>query len=335
MTADVDRALLAWPLMVSLITTFGTAGFVLLSAGDRVFDFRTAAASLLTLWRVLAGVIFLASLLVLLNVTADMGSVSWTSAVALVPEVLIETHAGHVFEWFLPIALVCLLSACVPLPQSVRTTALFLLAGALLLLQALLSHAIDKGTFAVTIYFLHEASVGLWTGALLALWMITWYGDPPDIWVEHAARRVSRVALWSVIALVITGTYTAYNGLGLDMYHLLFSAYGRTLVTKVIVFTGVMAIGAYNRYWLVPNVADTATCDALLRNVCVESVILLVAVAGLATLLANTPPAHGMGGHAGHAMMAMISAAPPGALRQWPSWRKAVAAFIRRTLCLG
>ena len=57
--ADLDRALLGWPLVVSLITTFGTAGFVLLSAGERVFDLRAAAASLLTLWRVVAAVVFL------------------------------------------------------------------------------------------------------------------------------------------------------------------------------------------------------------------------------------------------------------------------------------
>jgi putative copper resistance protein D len=260
------------------------------------------------LWRVLAAVIFLASPLVLLNVTADMAGVSWTSAVALVPEVLAETHAGRVFEWVLPIALALLLSAYVPLPQSIRTAMLFLLAGVLLLLQALLSHAIDKGALAVAVYFLHEIAVGLWVGALLALWMVARYGDPPVIWIELAARRVSRVAFWSVIALVITGTYTAYNGLGLDLYRLLFSAYGRTLITKVIVFAGVLAIGAYNRYWLVPKVGDPAARDTLLRNVGVESVILLFAVVGLASLLANTPPAHGIGGHAGHAMMAMITA---------------------------
>jgi putative copper export protein len=184
-TADLDRALLAWPLMVSLITIFGTAGFVLLSAGERVFDLRAAAASLLTLWQVLAAVVFLASPLVLLNVTADMGGVSWTSAVALLPEVLTETHAGRVFEWLLPIAFAFLLSACVPVPQTIRTTALFLLAGVLLLLQAMLSHAIDKGALAVTLYFLHETAVGLWVGALLTLWMVARYGKPPDIWVEH------------------------------------------------------------------------------------------------------------------------------------------------------
>jgi putative copper export protein len=189
---------------------------------------------------------------------------------------------------------------------------LSLLAGVLLLLQALLSHAIDKGAIAVAVYFLHELAVGLWVGALLALSMVTRYGDPSDIWIERAARRVSKLAFWSVIALVISGTYTAYNGLGFDLYRLVFSAYGRTLITKVTVFAAVLAIGAYNRYWLVPRVAEPAARDTLLRNVRIESVILLLAVVGLASLLANTPPAHGMGGHGGHAMMAMMVADPIG-----------------------
>jgi hypothetical protein len=42
------------------------------------------------------------------------------------------------------IALVLLLSVCIPVPPSIRTTMLCLSTGVLLLLQALLSHAIDK-----------------------------------------------------------------------------------------------------------------------------------------------------------------------------------------------
>jgi putative copper resistance protein D len=309
-TPDVYRALLVWPLVLSLVAIFGTASFMLLSAGERVFDFWSAATSMLNLWRVLAAVIFLLSPLVLLNITADMAGVSWASAVGFVPQVLEETHAGRVFEWFLPAALVLLLSACIPLSQSIRTTMLFLLAGVLQLLQALLSHAIDKGILAVAVYFVHELAASLWTGALLALWVVARYGNPPDIWVEHAAQRVSKLALWSVMALVITGTYTAYNGLGFDLYHLLFSAYGRTLIAKVTVFAAVLAIGAYNRYWLVPKVAEHAVRDTLLRNVGIEAVILLLVVVGLASLLANTPPAHGGGGHAGHSMMAMFIGDP-------------------------
>ncbi len=310
MTADLDRALLGWPLVVSLVIIFGTTGFVLLSARERVFDLRAAAASLLTLWRLLTAVTLLVSPLVLLKVTADMAGISWTSAVGFVPQVLAETHAGRVFEWFLPIALMLFLTANIPLPKSVGTAMFFLLTGVLLLLRAMLSHAIDKGSIAVAVYFLHEIAAGLWIGALLALWIVARRGNPPDVWVERAARRVSKLAFWSVIALVITGTYNAYTGLGFDLYHLLFSAYGRTLIAKELVFVGVLAIGAYNRYWLVPNVGDPAARDTLLRNVQVESVILLIAVVGLASLLANTPPAHPMGEHAGRMMLAMVSADP-------------------------
>ncbi len=306
MTADVDRTLLAWPLIASLIAVFGTSGFLVVSADER-FD-QPVAAALVRSWRVFALVVFPASILVLVNITADMASVSWASAAALVPQVLTETHAGHVFEWFLPIALVFLLSAWIPLPQFARILALFLLAGVLLFLTVLLSHAIDKGALAIAIYFLHDIAVGFWVGALLAFWIVMEYGNPSHVWISHAARRVSAVAFWSVIALVVTGLYTAYTSIGLDVYHLLFSAYGRTLLGKVIVVLGVLTIGAYNRYWLVAEVDDPATRVALVRNVGVESVILLLVVIGLATLLANTPPVHGMPGHAGHAMMAMVIA---------------------------
>jgi len=61
--------------------------------------------------------------------------------------------------------------------------------GALLFLRALLSHAIDKGVFAVTVYFLREVA-GLWVGALLVLWIVARRGNAPDVWIEDAARRV-------------------------------------------------------------------------------------------------------------------------------------------------
>ena len=80
MTADVDRAVLVWPLVASLVVTFGTTGFVLLSARERVCDLQAVAASLVTPWRLLAAVIFLVSPLVLLNVTDGPSAVLWVSA---------------------------------------------------------------------------------------------------------------------------------------------------------------------------------------------------------------------------------------------------------------
>ncbi len=297
MTADVERALLVWPIVASLVATFGTAAFVFLVAREGFFDLPAIAAPLLNWWRFFATVIFLLSPLLLLSVTADMASVSWTSAVDLVPQVLKGTHAGRVFEWFLPMALLLFLSVHLALQQSSRTVMMLLFSAALLLLLALLSHAIDKGNVAVVVYFLHEIAVGLWTGSLLTLWTVARCENSRDEWIEHAAGCVSKVAFWSVIVLVITGTYTAYNCIGLDIYRLVFSAYGRTLIVKVTIFAAVLVIGAYNRYYLVPKVSECGARNSLLRNVQIEWLILIFVVMGVASLLANTPPAHNMAGH--------------------------------------
>jgi di/tricarboxylate transporter len=101
---------------------------------------------------------------------------------------------------------------------------------------------------------------------------------------------VSRLAAWCVLVVALTGGYSAYEALGWHIDRLLLSEYGRILVAKVVVFGVVLALGAYNRYWLVPQVGTLRTRETLLYNVGVESVILLVGVLALASLLANTPP---------------------------------------------
>jgi putative copper export protein len=63
------------------------------------------------------------------------------------------------------------------------------------------------------------------------------------------------------------------------------------LVEKVCAAMHVLLIGAYNRYYLMPAVSETSAQETLLRNVGLES-LLLIGVLGLAALLANTPPAH-------------------------------------------
>jgi hypothetical protein len=201
----IDRALLEWPLVVATIVKFGTAAFVVLSWRDEPDEVSVNAAHLLPIWRVLSVVTVVVSPLVLLDMTEEMAGVSWKGALPLVPEVLTETHAGSVWEWALPVTLLFLLGAFMPLRQSIRARMLFVLSGALLFLQALLSHAIDKGWFAVALQFAHELAAGLWLGALLSLWITSRHGDASDGWVERATQRVSRIAFWSVVAIVLAG----------------------------------------------------------------------------------------------------------------------------------
>jgi copper transport protein len=69
------------------------------------------------------------------------------------------------------------------------------------------------------------------------------------------------------------------------------SAYGRTLLLKLAIATPALVLGAYNRYRLVPTVAEARVRLQLVRSVAIEC-LLLVAVVGWSAVLANTPPPH-------------------------------------------
>jgi putative copper resistance protein D len=292
MTPLYGRALLEWPLVLAVLTIFGTGAFTLFFAPPGDSHGEAVVNALAPLWRLLAGAAFLIAPFVLLDIAAEMAAVSWWVALPLLPEVMSNTHVGRVWASFLPATVLLLAGACLPSRQSLRTIVLFVVTTLLLLLDALASHAIDHGLMAVAMYIVHELAAGLWVGALLGLWIVVRRGQVSERWIQDATRQVSTLAAWCVLAIVLTGAYTAYESLGVNVSLLLFSAYGRTLIAKVALFGLVLALGAYNRYCLVPKVEASRSRDALLRNVGVESLILLVGVLALASLLANTPPAH-------------------------------------------
>ena len=156
-----------------------------------------------------------------------------------------------------------------------KTAVLGCVACALLLLISFASHAIDRGTVAIVIYFIHEVAAALWIGAVLGLWFGAVRGKLGPGWVMQAAPRVSGVAGWTVTVLIVSGIYTAYHSLGGDPHRLVDAAYGRTLVNKICAAMLVLLIGAYNRYWLMPAVSEASAQQSLLRNVGVESVLLI------------------------------------------------------------
>jgi copper resistance protein D len=310
MEALYGRAILEWPLVFASAATFGTATFVLAICGFDGCPAGSTIAALLPAWRLMAIAVFFISPIMLLKLTAEMSGLSWREALPLVPEVMSQTHSGEVWRWALIFAALLLVCVFAPLASTARAVALASLGAVLMFCQAQLGHAVDHGSIAILIYLVHEAAAGSWIGALLGLWIVTRRAQPSSDWVARAARVVSTIAAWSVVALVLSGAYTAYQGLGLSLDRLLFSSYGRTLIVKVVVFCAVLSIGAYNRERLIPDVAASSAQRILLRNVGIESLVLGVLVVGLAALLANTPPARGhMMSHPGMAMDTLYS--PP------------------------
>jgi putative copper resistance protein D len=286
-----ERAFAAWPLVAAEILIFGTAVFALLIAPSPESQPDGVANSLMPLWRGLALLAFFVSPLVLLVDAAAMADVSLGAAIPFLPQVMRETHLGRLWLWGLPVTVLLLIAAWMPGCRPVKIAVLGILTGALLVVTSLSGHAIDRGAIAIAVYFAHEVAAALWIGGILGLWLGVVHGGLGPEWVRQTAPRVSNLAGWTVTLLILSGLYAAYHSLDADPQRLIYAAYGRTLVVKVCAASLVLLIGAYNRYWLIPTVSKSPSQRSLLRNIGVESV-LLIGVLGLAALLANTPPAH-------------------------------------------
>jgi copper resistance protein D len=286
-----ERAVTVWPLLVAQTLLFGTSAFVLGVAPRVAAERASVQRRLATLWRVLAILLLVASPLALLSETASMAAVPWGRAAAFVPEVLRGTHLGLIWTWRLPVTAAVLVVAWRRTGEAWQPAALGFLGAGLLVFSGLSGHAVDYGTIAVAVYCVHEMAAALWLGAVLGLWLGAGKAAIAPAWTARTVPRVSRVAGWCVGVLVLTGAYNAYDGLGLSLDTLLYSAYGRTLLWKIVVSGAALAGGGYNRYALMPALARPSTRRSLRRALAVECA-LLIAVLGVTALLANTPPAH-------------------------------------------
>jgi putative copper export protein len=285
------QPILAWPLVGSQVLIFGTAAFALVAAPRDIADSEAWRRSMVALWRVLALIVLVVSPLRLLSIAAGMADSTFREAIPLMPEVMHETLAGRVWMWRLATALLLAIVAWIPASGRFTTTLIFATSAALLAFQSITSHAVDKGAFAVSVHFTHQAAAGMWIGALVSLLIGAVHRHAGTDWLLTATTRVSKIAGWSVGVLIVTGAIRAWDSLGLRFDLLVNSIYGRTLLWKLGTAATVILIGGYNRYRLVGSVGELSARAALIRNVAVECV-LLAAVLGWSVVLANTPPPH-------------------------------------------
>jgi putative copper resistance protein D len=286
-------AILAWPAILAQTLIFGSAMLCLVlrrSAACGTASGNTLARALAGWWRGLALIVAVLSSLMFVDQVAGMAGVSWRRALPLLGEVLAQTQGGHIWEWRLPTILALLIAAWMPMRDLARAAALLILCAALFLAGSLVSHAIDFGTIAIALRFVHTLAAGAWAGALFGYWVGARLANPETQLSREAARALSKLATWSVFILIVSGIYLANEGLGHSLYHLRYSSYGRVLSIKVELFALVLVVGAYNRFCLMPAIDQPSARRMLLRTVGAESVM-LVGVIGLAALLAATPPA--------------------------------------------
>ena len=134
----------------------------------------------------------------------------------------------------------------------------------------------------------HLLGASLWLGGLL--WLV-WLSRCDDIACRAEARRVSAVALITVIAIFLTGSLETWLFLN-SPSDLFYSAYGRLVLAKVIGFGILVGYGAYNRFGLLPRLDDSDTPRRLRRSVSQELVIvtLVILIGGFLAYVPTPPP---------------------------------------------
>jgi len=225
------------------------------------------------------------------------------AAVAALALVLGRTHFGVM--WRLrasTIAIVALL--CWTRARSARLVALATMLAAVFTLAAS-GHAADWGDATATtiVDWVHASAAFAWGGGLGALWWCV-FRAPPSL--SSAAlvtitRRFSRLALACAAAIVLSGSFNAYVEVA-ELPALWSSAYGRVLALKVVLVLGALALGAMNRYRLLPALSesaerviaerppDRASARLLMSRYVAGEVILVVVVFGCTALLGQLPP---------------------------------------------
>ena len=305
-------ALLRWAHLLSALFLVGIFGFSLLAGRAGTATARAWERRMLALARG-AGLVALASAAGLLALHAAY--VAGRPDAALEPaswlRVLAATRFGAV--WLLRVGVVLLLTALVWAREREDGAAdwaalrvqggLLAAVGAAALAWAGHAAAVEPGgPAALGSDLLHLVAAGAWLGALgpLALLLRAAGGaEGADArpYAVVAARRFSRLALVSMLLLVGTGLWNAWELVG-DVPSLIGTRYGGLLLLKVGLLAPILGLAAVNRRRLLPALGgDAATVGRpamarLTRFVAAEWGLALAILAVVAVLGATPPARH-------------------------------------------
>jgi copper transport protein len=146
---------------------------------------------------------------------------------------------------------------------------------------------------ALTADIVHLLAMGAWLGGLamlVTLLVRPGADDGPGDADADGVACFSRVAFWSVLALVATGLYAAWRQVG--SFDALFGTkFGLLLVVKVDLVLLMIACAVIARRWLRARLAGRRPGWPLLRRVVAAEAALAIGVLGVTTVLVDTEPA--------------------------------------------
>jgi copper transport protein len=156
-----------------------------------------------------------------------------------------------------------------------RNTPTLVLGGAFLLVSGAIGHpaAIDP-YWTIPAKMMHLVAGSVWIGGLV--WLI-WLSRCDEAACRIEAKRVSAVALISVIVIVLSGLLQTFFFLNTPA-DLTDSPYGRRVLAKIIGLAILVGLGAYNRFGLLPQLAETDGPRKLSRSMKLEIVVLTMII---------------------------------------------------------
>ena len=297
---------------LSLVGAFGSLVLVARPAARAAGDLGRARVSELDgrLLAIAKGALVLALGAGLLDLWRQVGvvtgvgpseSLEWSR----VQPVLLDTRYGTV--WLARTGLLLLLGTLLLLADeeterdrlALRLEGLALSAASLVL-GATAGHAAaaEGGALALGFDALHLLASGIWAGGLMPLVLCLGWASrlPSHAAAATASERFSRLGLAAVAALVATGAFATWQQVG-SVPALLGTAYGRWLLLKLLLFTGLISLAARNllvwRRRLEAGGPDAFDATlALRRHVLGEAMLAAVILVAVAVLGLTTPARH-------------------------------------------
>jgi putative copper resistance protein D len=303
----------AWRVMATtVLVNLGLAGMVgawasllWLRAAASPWASRARRQSSAALKATLTLTVISAALLLLMQ-TAYMAEVPWTGALAMLPTVVSTTYVGRAGSAG-ALGLLLVFAARrggrgedrVGLPVAAIGMGVFI--GG----RAAVSHAGDSGL--LSLQFLmecaHLSAISLWLGIV----GIAAFGVLNDHVEAHQLERadlgswlraLSAAATGALIVVTVTGIFNAWRSVGATA-NLTGSAYGITLVIKVVLVLVAVALGGFNRWHYMPLLLAAlrtplgvpAQPQQRFRQVlCIEAVLLFAALVAAAILSSSPLP---------------------------------------------
>ena len=209
---------------------------------------------------------------------------------------VLETSFGAI--WVARLGIVAMLFAWIALSPSAKPAApvALSLAAAALGSIALTGHTQMQEGWSQSVHVAADAAhllaAGAWLGGIAALLALLFeHGESAAETAATALTRFSPVGMIVVAALIATGI--ANSLFMLPSPGALFeSAYGRTLLLKIVLFAAMLALAAHNKFVLTPKLdsARVATLAAFKRQVLAEQLLGLCVLAVVAALGMSEPP---------------------------------------------